>query len=89
MDKLKEEFHHEFHDPAYYKTRSEVADKVHAALEKGKYIVQVYIILNTNTITFRIGLEAASTSKTPCVKRKVAEPESIEGKRLKRMDAMW
>jgi len=69
MDKLKEEFHHEFHDPAYYKTRSEVADKVHAALEKG--------------------LEAASTSKTPCVKRKVAEPESIEGKRLKRMDAMW
>ena len=39
MDKLKEEFHHEFHDPAYYKTRSEVADKVHAALEKGKYIV--------------------------------------------------
>lgn len=35
MDKLKEEFHHVFHDPEYYKTRSEVTDKVYAALEKG------------------------------------------------------
>nr|CAG4642985.1 EOG090X0OE5 [Evadne anonyx] len=69
MEKLKEEFHHVFHDPEYYKTRSEVTDKVHAALEKG--------------------LEPASTSAEPCIKRKFPEPDSCQGKRIKRLDAMW
>jgi len=35
------------------------------------------------------GLEAASTSETPCLKRKLPKPESTQEKRTKRMDAMW
>nr|CAG4642264.1 EOG090X0OE5 [Eurycercus lamellatus] len=35
LDKLREEYHHKFEDPEYYKARSEVTDKVHEALEQG------------------------------------------------------
>ena len=52
MDKLKEEFHHEFKDPDYYKSRSEVTDKVHDAIIKGIYHIWYYYFLIINFIIF-------------------------------------
>lgn len=35
LKRLESDFKHEFHDPEYFKTRSEITDKVHEALEQG------------------------------------------------------
>ena len=35
MDRLKQDFHHIFNDPEYFRARSEVADRVHEAVEQG------------------------------------------------------
>lgn len=37
LDKLRQEYKHEFHDPEYFKARSEVTDKVHDALVQGMF----------------------------------------------------
>ena len=37
LDKLRQEYKHEFHDPEYFKARSEVTDKVHDALVQGEF----------------------------------------------------
>ena len=44
LDKLRQEYHHEFADPEYYKARSEVTDKVHEALEQGKYLKKTQVL---------------------------------------------
>lgn len=35
LEKLKQEYHHVFHDPEYNKERAEVTDKVYESIEEG------------------------------------------------------
>lgn len=90
LEKLKQEFHHEFHDPEYFKVRSEVTDKVHEALEQGKpdkISLSVNILLRSmQTQYFKsfLGIQASTSTEPVTKKRKT----SSDGPALKKT-ALW
>lgn len=93
LDKLRQEYRHaEFHDPEYFKVRSEVSDKVYEALEQGNSNATIYSILYENSSVFfpftsffyLPGIQASSSSEPTTKKRKASD----DGPAMKKT-ALW